>query len=126
MKALSVRNPWAEFIETGRKTLELRTWRVNYRGPLLIVSGGRPAASAMKSFGLARKDPRFAYGQALCIVDLVDIRPATAADDSLACVLPGARDLAWVLVNPRPVDRFPVLGQLSIFDVEDARIALRP
>ena len=34
MKALSIRQPWAELIMQGRKTLELRTWRTNYRGAL--------------------------------------------------------------------------------------------
>lgn len=38
MKVLSVKQPWAEFIASGRKTVETRTWRTKYRGPLLICA----------------------------------------------------------------------------------------
>ena len=34
MKALSIRQPWAELILQGRKTIELRTWKTCYRGLL--------------------------------------------------------------------------------------------
>lgn len=36
MKALSVRQPWAWLIVHGGKDIENRTWRTDYRGPLLI------------------------------------------------------------------------------------------
>jgi len=37
MKALSVKQPWANKIASGEKTIEVRTWYTHYRGPLLIV-----------------------------------------------------------------------------------------
>ena len=36
MKALSFRQPWAELILQGRKTIDLRTWPTYYRGRLVI------------------------------------------------------------------------------------------
>jgi hypothetical protein len=36
MKALSIRQPWAWLIIRGWKDVENRTWKTNYRGPLLI------------------------------------------------------------------------------------------
>ena len=36
MKALSVRQPWAWLIVNGHKDIENRTWRTNFRGPVLI------------------------------------------------------------------------------------------
>jgi hypothetical protein len=36
MKTLSVRQPYAWLIVAGFKTIENRTWRTNYRGPLQI------------------------------------------------------------------------------------------
>lgn len=36
MKALSIRQPWASLIAEGHKTMELRTRKTNYRGPLAI------------------------------------------------------------------------------------------
>ena len=39
MKALSIRQPWAELIVAGLKDIENRTWRTDYRGPVLIHAG---------------------------------------------------------------------------------------
>jgi hypothetical protein len=39
VKALSIRQPWAWLIVTGYKDIENRSWRTNYRGPLLIHAG---------------------------------------------------------------------------------------
>ncbi len=36
MKTLSVKQPWSTLICTGIKDVENRTWRTEYRGPLLI------------------------------------------------------------------------------------------
>jgi hypothetical protein len=38
--ALSVRQPWAELIISGRKTIELRSWSTVYRGRLWIHAAG--------------------------------------------------------------------------------------
>jgi len=47
-KALSVRQPWAELIISGRKTIELRSWTTNYRGPLWIHAGSRPPETTVR------------------------------------------------------------------------------
>ena len=39
MRALSIRQPWAWLITHGHKNIENRTWRTNYRGPVLIHTG---------------------------------------------------------------------------------------
>jgi hypothetical protein len=48
--ALSLKQPWAALLVHGRKTIEVRRWRTEYRGPLLIhaarVSDDRPEAWA--------------------------------------------------------------------------------
>lgn len=38
MRALSVRQPWAELIARGRKKVECRSWSRDFRGDLLIVA----------------------------------------------------------------------------------------
>lgn len=120
MKAISVKQPWAELIASGRKTVELRTWSRAYRGELLIVSG-------------LRFDPRGAHfdvdgprGVAVCVVDLVDVRVARFGDSHAACFdLSGDEFIsadkslyAWVLVNPRRVAPAPVRGLLGLFNVD--------
>ena len=39
MKALTIRQPYAELIVTGEKLVENREWQTNYRGRLLIHAG---------------------------------------------------------------------------------------
>ncbi len=39
MKALSVMQPWAWLIVNGYKDIENRSWRTDYRGPVLIHAG---------------------------------------------------------------------------------------
>lgn len=103
-KALSVKQPWANLIARGTKTIETRRWRTDYRGPLLIVSSKTPAVPPA--------------GHALAIADLVDCRLMTVADEmAAACeIYDGA--YAWVLANVRPIRPFAVKGQLRIYDVE--------
>jgi len=38
MKAISLWQPWATLIALGLKTVETRSWRMDYRGPLVICS----------------------------------------------------------------------------------------
>lgn len=39
MKALTIKNPWAELIISGYKEYEFRSWKTNYRGKILIHAG---------------------------------------------------------------------------------------
>ena len=39
-----MRQPWADLIAAGRKTIETRTWTTRYRGNLLITSEKRAVA----------------------------------------------------------------------------------
>ncbi len=104
MKALSVKEPWVGLIRAGKKTVETRTWKTNYRGPLLICASASPKTELS--------------GKAVCTVELVDCRPMTKLDEAAACceVYPDAK--AWVLRNIRPIEPFPVKGKLRIFEVD--------
>ena len=105
MKALSVDQPWASLIAWGEKTIEIRKWTMQYRGPLLIVSTKLPHET-------------FPTGQALCVVELVDCRPMTKADEPAACcmIYPGA--MAWVLDRVFRIDPFDVTGRQRIYEVD--------
>lgn len=103
MKALSIKQPWANLIAAGKKTIETRTWATPYRGEILLVSS---------------KSPRIhPAGFALVVAHLVECRPMTVMDrDAAQCdVYPGA--ISWVLQDVRAIEPFPVKGQLGVFDV---------
>ena len=104
MKALTVKNPWATLIAQGKKTIETRTWATNYRGPLLICASTNPSGSNA--------------GHAVCIADLVDIRPMLPQDEAKACCKLYPKAKAWILDNIRPIDPpFPVRGWPGLFEI---------
>ena len=122
MKALSVRQPWARFIAEGSKTVEVRTWRTPYRGPLLICSSSRQDPS----FDKLEKDI-CPLGVAFCVVDLCDIVQMSAAhvkaaypcdNEDMWADADFKGQYAWLLENPRiVVAPFAVKGKLNFFEV---------
>lgn len=102
LKALSLKQPWANMVASGEKTIETRTWPTDYRGPLLIVSSKSPNIPPA--------------GCAVAIATLVDCRPMTSADESTAKCRFYQGAYAWILRDIRRVKPFPVQGQLGIYD----------
>lgn len=116
VKALSVRQPWAHFIGVGAKTIETRVWSTSYRGPLLICAAARWDEVAREHMDI----PGLALGRATAVVELIDCRPMTKADEELAMCKLYPRAQAWVLKHVRslaPWEDFPVKGRLGLFDV---------
>lgn len=104
MKALSVKQPWANMIASGEKTIETRTYPTKYRGKLLIVSSKKPDISPA--------------GHALAIVNLVDCRPMTHADEIKAKCACYFGSFSWVLEDIQKITPFPVKGRLGLYEVE--------
>lgn len=52
MKALTVRQPWAAMLVSGRKRVEWRQWATTHRGPLAIHAAARVQASIPTPRGL--------------------------------------------------------------------------
>ena len=108
IKALSVRQPWAQMIVQGFKTIETRTWYTDYRGDLLICSTQAPDWPGCKC------------GFALCVVNLQNCRPLKLSDEAAArCEYFEYQKLfAWVLTDLREIVAFRVRGHQRIFEVE--------
>jgi hypothetical protein len=123
MKALSVKQPWAGLIALGEKTLEVRSWKTSYRGPLVICSSQVPDRKFIEALKLEDMDmehPLIQNGVALCVVDLIHVREGRKGDSKRAICDPTGF-YVWVLANPRLVYKTPVKGRLSLFDVPAPR-----
>jgi len=99
MKALTLTQPWATLMALGLKTIETRSWKTNYRGPLAIhAAKGFPKwAQALAnddfypelalhlgdSRDMAKDLPR---GVILCTVGLVDCMPTERLSNGLVDV----------------------------------------
>ena len=123
MKALSVRQPWASMIAQGHKTIEWRSWRTHYRGPLLICSGKTPD-DIYYDYNPDDVKHIWLLGVAVATVELVDVRPFELERDAGAALMEpdeplSVRGFAWVLENPVAVPgNPPVRGKQGLFEVE--------
>lgn len=99
MKALSVRQPFANQILTGVKTIEFRTWGTGYRGDLVICS--------------SRKPEIMHAGCTICLVRLF------AIDEH------APNDFHWYLTNVRPLVPIKVIGRQSLWEISGKFVILR-
>lgn len=110
MKSLSVKQPYADYILDGKKTIETRVWNTKFRGEFLIHSTGAIVGKA----------------------NLVDVISYPADEDFLAdskrhmVSLESLQKLGWVgrkkygfiLKDVKRVSKpFAVKGQLGFFEV---------
>ena len=103
MKALSVKQPYANYIASGKKTIETRTWNTKYRGYVIIVSSINP-----------KIEPA---GKALAIAKIVDSRPMIKQDEDKACCKIYPKAFSWILEDIRQIKPFPVKGKLGLYDI---------
>ena len=115
LRALSVRQPWANLIASGEKSVEVRSWSTTHRGDLVICSSTTVDDRGALIHDL-NTDP---CGVTICLVELVNVRPLERGDVGPA-MMPDDADLdayAWVLVQPRRLAPHPVRGALGLFGV---------
>lgn len=126
MKCLTICQPWAWAILHAGKTVENRTWKTNYRGPLLIHAGkSRKWLDELQAQGelsgpvLPNGTPvpdGLVFGAILGVVNVVGCVPfEEVADDPFA-----SGPWCWQLANPQAFDE-PVRysGKQMLFDVPD-------
>lgn len=112
--ALGIRQPWAELILRGVKTIEVRSLGTAKRGTILVyaskkISNQAAALEAVEKYGIDLEV--LPKGVLVGTVEIKDCSPCTAGDSD-ACCLPAAQiqgKYAWRLVNPqRLAESLPV------------------
>jgi|SRR5579862_1472300 len=113
MRCLSLRQPWASMVVSGRKDVENRSWRTNYRGPLLIHASRTVDRDACRDYGL---DPdSLPTGVILGVVTV-----ANCTEPEKPCRSKWAKSglYHWLLTDPRLLRRpVPVTGRVGFFKV---------
>ena len=134
MKALSLRQPWADLVVQGRKTLELRTWTVSYRGPIAIHASLKVDEAACRAHGL--QPNQLTTGALVGVVELVEIVAldedafhAHAGDHLAEGFFSSPTEeqpiYGWRLANPRELPQpIPYKGSMGLFSVPDSWIAM--
>ena len=119
MKALSLKQPWAELIVSGKKKIELRKWNTNFRGEFLVHASKHPDENAMKKFGFKDLPCGFIVGK----VRLVDVKnykneKELLKDKELHLADAGWGDYGFVLADAQRVKMIATKGNLNFWEFE--------
>lgn len=114
MKVLTIKQPWATLISEGLKEYEFRSWKTNYRGPILIHAGmgvDKKAIERFETFGL-----EYPKSEIICLVELLDCIKVDKSfyedrlkENKLVYLTSGTEEYAW---------KFKLIKRLSIKDVK--------
>jgi hypothetical protein len=116
--AISVRQPWAELLISGRKSIEIRSWAPEYRGRLWLHAGLKSDLELERRFGLQDLYRGGFVGsiQLIAIVPVTQERWSQWLDKHLDSGKYRGGLVAWMVGAPR---RFPTpvpgKGQLNLF-----------
>ena len=119
MKALSMKQPWAEHILRGKKKIEIRKWNTHFRGTFLIHSSKVPDVKNMKKFGFEKLPNGFIVGKA----DLIDVKKYKndrdfIKDKSLHLATRSFGIYGFILKNVKRINEIPAKGKLNFWNFE--------
>ena len=113
-KVLSVREPWAHQLCSGRKVEEVRSWRTRHRGrPLIHVAGEATIIGSVEVWGMRKVGDRWHWrvrNACLCkrLLGGEGEPPAEIrGGDCLAVIeslIEGYKSVAWVLAERRSAE----------------------
>lgn len=112
MKALSIQPFYANLIALGLKFIELRSWKTDYQGWILICSSSAQRKAERESM---------VSGKAVALAKLADVRPFVDETDRYDAFLfeeEHFEGYSWVFDEIVPIVPFPVKGKLHLFEVD--------
>ena len=122
--ALSIRQPWAELILKGEKTIETRRWNTEFRGEFYIHASKTVDNEACKEYGI---DPSsMKTGAIIGKAELVDVKEYLSEEDFAkddtkhkAGFYGYARPMfGFLLMYIQRVTPIPTRGNLKFFKVD--------
>ena len=119
MKALSLKQPWAELILQGKKTIELRKWNTKFRGKFYIHASKN---YDKEKLGNNMKD--LVTGAIVGSAELVDVKEYKTEKEFFEDVNKhlGKKfkygKYGFILKNVRRIKPISYKGQLNFFNVE--------
>ena len=129
MKCLSVSQPYADLIITGKKTIELRTWNTNFRGEFLVHAPIKIREDVCDRLGIDKSKLR--TGVIIGKVEIYDVKSYNSMKElerdhnkHLFIEESFQHRYGFLLRNPQPFRvPIPYKGSLGFFDV---KIPFRP
>ena len=117
MKALSLKQPFAELVVSGRKTIELRKWNTRFRGRFLIHASKIPDKKAMKKFGFSQLPSGCIVGMASLIgVKKYNNNLELNKDNKLHLASKEWGSYGFILDDIKRVEIIPCNGRLNFWE----------
>lgn len=128
MKVITIKQPFATLIAEGLKEYEFRTWRIHYRGDVLIHAGKGVDKKAMERY--AHLNLEYPSG---CIIARATITDCIYVDDEMKKLLKDKNELIYYgvihgdndkkeygfkLENIEKVNPISINGKLSLWDYD--------
>ena len=119
MKALSLKQPFAELILQGKKKIELRKWNTKFRGKFLIHASKIPDKKNMLKFNLNNLPLGFIVGEA----ELIDVKKYENSIEFSKNKNLHLADSSWgkygfVLKNAKRITPIPAKGKLNFWEFD--------
>ena len=130
MKCLSISQPFADLIVSGKKTIELRKWNTNFRGEFLIHAPIKMRIEDCKRLKITKK---LVTGVIIGKAELYDVKKYNSSkevknDQKFHFASKNFQDktFGFKIKNAKPL-RIPIpwKGQLGFFDVELSKARIK-
>ena len=117
LRALTVRQPWAQWLVSGAKPTENRSWPTRYRGRLLVHAGARHDPSAIlfaRAMGAAV--PASVPAGIIGSVDIADCCDQAMHNRGCGCEWASPVSFHWQCADPWQIpEPVPCRGQLGLW-----------
>lgn len=122
MKCLSISQPFADLVISGKKSIELRSWNTNFRGEFLVHA---PLKIRIEDAERLKINKKFVTGSIIGKAQLYDVKKYNSVKEitldqklHFSTKKFQTKTFGFLLKNAKPL-RIPIpwKGQLGIFDV---------
>jgi hypothetical protein len=123
LKCLSISQPFADLVISGKKSIELRSWNTNFRGEFLVHAPLKIRIDDAKRLKINKK---FVTGSIIGKAQLYDVKKYNSVKEitldqklHFSTKKFQTKTFGFLLKNAKPL-RIPIpwKGQLGIFDVD--------
>ncbi len=117
MKSLSLKQPYAELVVSGRKKIELRKWNTKFRGEFYVHASMNVDEKSMEKFGFKHLPTGCIVGKAT----LVDVKHysddnARKKDIDLHLADGDWGHYGFILKNAKRIKPIPAKGKLNFWE----------
>ena len=124
MKVLSLKQPYAELVVSGRKTIEIRKWKTHFRVKFLIHASQGEDKEAMSKFGF--DFGKLEKGKIIGEAELIDVKEYNNKEEfdkekEKHLASPEYGNIGFILRNAKKIDGPYMKGKLNLWNFDDKR-----